>query len=77
MAQHADIQSGALEMPLAARLDEQFEELHRRLDALERRIEQRLAEIRIKQEEDLMLLKAVSCQVRGRVERAVRRPSRG
>jgi hypothetical protein len=60
----------------AARLDAQFEAIHLRLDALDRRLEQRLAEIRVKQEEDLMLVKAMSCQLRGRVERVERRHSR-
>ena len=62
---------------LSARLDEHFAELHRRLDVLDRRIEQRMTEMRIKQEEDLMLLKAVSCQLRGRVERVARKGGRG
>lgn len=62
--------------PLAATLEREFEALHRRLDAMDRRLDQRVAEIRAKQEEDLMLLKAVSCQLRGRVERAERRGSR-
>jgi len=61
---------------LAATLEREFEALHRRLDAMDRRLDQRVAEIRAKQEEDLMLLKAVSCQLRGRVERAERRGSR-
>ena len=61
---------------VATRLDAQFEAIHLRLDALDRRLEQRLAEIRVKQEEDLMLLKAMSCQLRGRVERVERRHSR-
>jgi hypothetical protein len=61
---------------MAMRLDAQFESIHLRLDALDRRLEQRLAEIRVKQEEDLMLLKAMSCQLRGRVERVERRHSR-
>jgi hypothetical protein len=60
----------------ATRLDAQFEAIHLRLDALDRRLEQRLAEIRVKQEEDLMLVKAMSCQLRGRVERVERRHSR-
>jgi hypothetical protein len=54
-----------------------FEALHARLDALDRRVELRLAEIRVKQDEDLMLLKAMSCQLRGRVGRAERRTGRG
>jgi hypothetical protein len=58
-------------------LDAQFEALHLRLDAQDRRLEQRLAEIRVKQEEDLMLVKAMSCQLRGRVERVERRNVRG
>ena len=56
--------------------DREIESVHRRLDALDRRLEQRLAEIRVKQEEELMLIKALSCQLRGRVERADRRGSR-
>jgi hypothetical protein len=62
---------------LIVRLDAHFDALHRRLDALDRRIEQRMAELRIKQEEDLMLVKAMSCQLRGRVERVERRGGRG
>jgi hypothetical protein len=58
---------------LAAAIEHGFEVLHRRLDALDRRLEQRFAEVRAKQEEDLMLIKAMSCQLRGRVERAERR----
>jgi hypothetical protein len=58
-------------------LEAQFEAIHLRLDAMDRRLEQRLGEIRVKQEEDLMLLKAMSCQLRGRVERVERRHSRG
>ncbi len=54
-------------------VDREIEAIHRRLDALDRRLEQRLAEIRVKQEEELMLIKAMSCQLRGRVERADRR----
>jgi ABC-type Zn uptake system ZnuABC Zn-binding protein ZnuA len=61
----------------ASRLDAQFEALQARLEALDRRIEQRLAEIRLKQDEDLMLLKAMSCQLRGRVGRVERRNGRG
>ncbi|HTM33964.1 MAG TPA: hypothetical protein VL263_21785 [Vicinamibacterales bacterium] len=57
-------------------VDREIEAVHRRLDALDRRLEQRLAEIRVKQEEELMLIKAMSCQLRGRVERADRRGSR-
>lgn len=55
----------------------QFEALHARLDALDRRIELRLAEIRVKQDEDLMLLKAMSCQLRGRIGRVERKNGRG
>ena len=54
----------------------EVEALHGRLDALERRLDQRFGEIRAKQEEELMLIKAMSCQLRGRVERADRRGSR-
>ena len=56
-------------------VDREIAAVHRRLDALDRRLEQRLAEIRVKQEEELMLIKALSCQLRGRVERAERRGS--
>lgn len=59
-----------------ARLAEQVAQLQQRLDAVDRRVDQRLAELRAKQEEDLMLLKALSCQLRGRVDRADRRPGR-
>jgi predicted metal-dependent peptidase len=58
------------------RLAEQVAQLQQRLDAVDRRVDQRLAELRAKQEEDLMLLKALSCQLRGRVDRADRRPGR-
>jgi hypothetical protein len=61
---------------LAAAIEREFAMLHRRLDVLDRRLEQRFGEVRIKQEEDLMLVKAMSCQLRGRVERAERRGSR-
>ena len=61
---------------LAVRLEQEFESLHRRLDTLDRRLDQRIGELRAKQEEDLMLIKAMSCQLRGRVERAARRGSR-
>lgn len=44
-----------------------------RIDQLERRLEQRLADLRARQEEDLMLVKALSCQLRERVARAERR----
>jgi hypothetical protein len=77
MAQHGMSQSHTPEPALATRLDAHFEAIHRRLDALDRRLEQRLGEIRVKQEEDLMLLKAMSCQLRGRVERVERRAARG
>ena len=77
MAQHGMSQSHIPESAMAARLDAHFEAIHLRLDALDRRLEQRLAEIRVKQEEDLMLLKAMSCQLRGRVERVERRTARG
>lgn len=62
---------------LASKIDAQFETLHRRLDAMDRRIDQRLAEVKAKQDEDLILLKAMSCQLRGRVERMERRSARG
>ena len=77
MAQHGTSEVPVLDEALARRLDAHFEALHQRLDALDRRLEQRLTEVRAKQEEDLMLLKAMSCQLRGRVERAERRVSRG
>jgi hypothetical protein len=60
----------------SARLAEQMTQLQQRLDAVDRRVDQRLAELRAKQEEDLMLLKALSCQLRGRVDRADRRSGR-
>jgi hypothetical protein len=50
--------------------------LRDRVDALDRRIEQRLAEIRARQDEEIMLLKALSCQLRSRVERVERRAAR-
>ena len=56
--------------------DSEIEAIQRRLDAIERRLEHRLAEIRAKQEEELMLIKALACQLRGRGERADRRGSR-
>lgn len=62
---------------LEQRLGERFEALNQRMDTMERRAEQRFAEIRVKQEEDIQLLKAVSCQLRGRVERVERRAGRG
>ena len=61
---------------LTTAIERQFEALHRRLDALDRRLDHRFGEVRVKQEEELMLLKAMSCQLRGRVERAERRGSR-
>ena len=62
---------------LERRLGDRFDAVQRQIDALDRRVEHRLAEVRAKQEEDLMLAKAMSCQLRGRVERAERRASRG
>jgi hypothetical protein len=62
---------------LEQRLCERFEALHQRMEAMERRADQRFAEIRVKQEEDIQLLKAMSCQLRGRVERVERRAGRG
>ena len=62
--------------PGAPAVDRQIAMLTSRLDALERRLDQRFGEIRAKQEEELMLIKAMSCQLRGRVERADRRGSR-
>jgi hypothetical protein len=73
MALHSPVPHSPDHDALRARLDALFDELHRRLDALDRRFEQRIAELRIKQEEELMLLKAMSCQLRGRVERVERR----
>jgi hypothetical protein len=63
----------ALEQRLGAR----FEALHQRIDTLNRRADQHHAELRAKQDEDIMLLKAMSCQLRGRVERVERRAARG
>ncbi|MCC7031920.1 MAG: hypothetical protein IT179_03695 [Acidobacteria bacterium] len=62
---------------LEERLMERFDALQRQAEALERRVDHRLTELRAKQEEDLMLVKALSCQVRGRVERVERRGARG
>lgn len=62
---------------LERRLGERFDAVQRQIDALDRRVEHRVAEVRAKQEEDLMLVKAMSCQLRGRVERAERRGPRG
>ena len=62
---------------LEQRLGERFEALHQRMEIMERRADQRFAEIRVKQEEDIQLLKAMSCQMRGRVERVERRAGRG
>jgi len=59
------------------RLITHLADLRTRIDALDRRVDQRVAEVRAKQEEDLILLKAMSCQLRGRVERAERRAVRG
>ena len=76
MAQlHTDDEAVARDR-LALAFEREFEAVHRRLDALDRRLDQRLAEIRTKQEEELMLIKAMSCQLRGRAERADRRGSR-
>jgi hypothetical protein len=61
---------------LERRLGDRFDAVQRQIDALDRRVEHRLAEVRAKQEEDLMLVKAMSCQLRGRVERVERRASR-
>lgn len=77
MAQQTVAQGDGRDATLAAAFVAQFEALHARLDALDRRFEQRIAELRLKQDEDLMLLKAMSCQLRGRVGRAERRPGRG
>lgn len=76
MALHDTNPIPALDAAVARRLDAHFEALHQRLDALDRRLDQRISEVRAKQEEDLMLLKAMSCQLRGRVERADRRAGR-
>jgi hypothetical protein len=75
MSQLHDDEAVGKDRPRPA-VDREIESVHRRLDALDRRLEQRLAEIRVKQEEELMLIKALSCQLRGRVERADRRGSR-
>lgn len=77
MAQETMTQVDEPQATLASVVEAQFEALHARLDALDRRFEQRIAELRLKQEEDLMLLKAMSCQLRGRVGRAERRAGRG
>lgn len=77
MSEEMMTDAGASAATLASLVEAQFEALHARLDALDRRIEQRIAELRLKQEEDLMLLKAMSCQLRGRVGRVERRPGRG
>ena len=61
---------------VAAAIERQFDAVHRRLDAIDRRLDHRFGEVRVKQEEELMLIKALSCQLRGRVERAERRGSR-
>ncbi|MGE0464534.1 MAG: hypothetical protein AB7Q16_24460 [Vicinamibacterales bacterium] len=62
---------------LEGRLMERLDALQRQTEALERRVDHRLTELRAKQEEDLMLVKALSCQLRGRVERVERRGARG
>jgi hypothetical protein len=77
MAQQATTQEQAPDPTLAQAVAAHFEALHARLDALDRRVDLRLAEIRVKQDEDLMLLKAMSCQLRGRAGRAERRTGRG
>jgi hypothetical protein len=77
MAQQANNQEQAQDPAPAHAVEAHFEALHARLDALDRRVELRLAEIRVKQDEDLMLLKAMSCQLRGRVGRTERRNGRG
>ncbi|MEZ5289050.1 MAG: hypothetical protein R2712_30460 [Vicinamibacterales bacterium] len=58
------------------RIGAELADLGARLDRLDRRLEQRLAELRAKQDEDLMLVKALACQLRGRVERVERRTGR-
>jgi hypothetical protein len=62
---------------LEQRLSECFEALQQRMEVLDRRADQRFMELRAKQEEDIQLLKAMSCQLRGRVERVERRAGRG
>jgi len=62
---------------LEHRLGERFDAVQRQVESLERRVDQRVMELRAKQEEDLMLVKALSCQLRGRVERVERRGARG
>ena len=59
---------------MARRWAERFEAHSPPDGRVDRRRGQRLAEIRVKQEEEFMLIKAMSCQLRGsRVERADRR----
>lgn len=53
-----------------------MEAIGQQLVRLERRLDQRLAELRVRQEEEIMLLKALSCQLRSRVERVERRTAR-
>ncbi len=53
-----------------------METIGHQLERLERRLDQRLAELRVRQEEEIMLLKALSCQLRSRVERVERRTAR-
>jgi hypothetical protein len=68
--------NGVMTAETLTEIEQQFEVVHRRLDALDRRIDHRFGEVRVKQEEELMLIKALSCQLRGRGERADRRGSR-
>lgn len=62
---------------LEARLERILAGIRASVETMETRLEQRVGEVRTKQEEDLVLLKALSCQLRGRVERADRRLARG
>ena len=71
-----ETRNGVMTAETLSEIEQQFEVVHRRLDALDRRIDHRFGEVRVKQEEELMLIKALSCQLRGRVERADRRGSR-
>lgn len=63
-------------LALEHRLGAQLDQLQTALQVLERRVDLRLTELRAKQEEDLTLVKAMSCQLRGRVGRVERRAGR-
>jgi hypothetical protein len=60
---------------LERRLGDRFDAVQRPIDALDRRVEHAWRGAR-QAGEDLMLVKAMSCQLRGRVERVERRASR-